>query len=494
MNKKINNIFYICTVIISVFVIVSIISIGVFTWPKADDFSLLNQINKIGVIQHVIKVYNDWDGRAMSLGIIQNTFLKYLPVEIISTIWASCLVLTGFLSLKTFLYLSGITLNKKSDYVIGTAIFSSVLWYGFKPHLSDTVYWATGGVYSLALLLGAIWFYLWLRKFSCKLNIRTPNGILFCLFTVYVGALTENLSCAVLAYMGVELILFFLKKDRAMVKKTILMIVLLMIGLLFIVVAPGNFIRSTYGPKSFIMDFSVFFFNFKETLVYFLKMSKMLILSTTLSIPLILIFLHYAGGYEIHTKLLIRFLERSLLNSARLRPKNVLIEILQLAQFVLAALASIFPFIVVPDFVAPRASIYFMAFIFFSIYFGIIPKVLKNTMSLAKNTHTHNPILYYLPISYFLLFIFFISISHIINLNRIKKDIIKREQIIKTYSNKNIDVITYPIDKTKLPFSFTFSDITPDKNHWINQAVATTYKLKSIRTDSNLIPSPYLKL
>ena len=167
----------------------------------------------------------------------------------------------------------------------------------------------------MALLFAVIWFYLWLTKFSSKLNIRSLYGILFCLFTVFVGALTQNLSCAVLVYMGVEIIISILKKDSVRVKKTLLMFILLTIGSLFIAVAPGNFIRSTYGPHSFIMDFSVFFYNFKETLVYFLRMSKMLMLSMTISIPLILMFIRYATGYRIKVNLLTRYLKRYSFNS-----------------------------------------------------------------------------------------------------------------------------------------------------------------------------------
>ena len=104
MNK--HKIIYTVTVIISILVLVSIISIAFFTWPKADDFSLLNQINQIGIIQHVIKVYNDWDGRAFIL-LIHAVFIKYFPVGIINSIWAGCLVLTAFISFRIFLFLSG---------------------------------------------------------------------------------------------------------------------------------------------------------------------------------------------------------------------------------------------------------------------------------------------------------------------------------------------------------------------------------------------------
>lgn len=490
MNKKLNNLIYICTVIISVFVIVSIISIGIFTWPKADDFSSLNQINKIGIIQHIIKVYNEWDGRVF-VGVIHAILIKYLPVEIINSIWACCLVLTSFVSLKIFLYLSRINRKIKiSDHIIGTAIFSSILWYGFKSHISDTVYWATGGVYILAFLFAVIWLYLWITKFSFERTIRSLHKILFYLFTIYIGALTQNLSCAVLAYMGVEMIKAILKKDTIVMKRTLLTILLLITGLLAIVLAPGNFIRSAYGPKSFIMNFSVIGMNYIKTSVYFTWWSLTLFMLLFISVPLIIIFLICSTHYELKKKIVIKLKQEYSISLDTATIRQVMTKILTLFQFLFAAFASVLPFALLPDFINTRTSIYFMGFIFFWTYFEIVPFSLRHIMrqTVHKTTSpSHRP---YMLIIIFLLCTLSVVSTHIVNLSRIKKEVIRREKIIETYSNKNVDVVTYPIDKTKLPFSYTFSDIASDKDNWINQAVAATYKVKSIRTDINLISRP----
>lgn len=485
-----NKVIYVSTVIIAMLVLASIISIGFFTWPKADDFSIVNKIKEIGIFQYVVDRYNTWDGRAFSLGIIQSFFLKYLPVEIINVIWAGCLILTGLISLKIFLYLSKINgMIKTSDYLIGTAIFSSVLWYGFKPHLSDTVYWATGGVYVMALLLATVWFYLWLTKFSFQQNIRPLYKLLFSLFTTYIGALTQNLSCALLAYMGIEIVISILKGDKAKAKRALLMIILLSIGLLVIVVAPGNFVRSAYGKNSFIFNSWILFFNYYKTTLHFIRLSFGMIITIIISIPLTIIFSIHSSNYNIKQTAII-YLKKNLPTSLKwiiIRP--LLIKFLYLSQFLFAALASILPFIFLPDFISPRISIYFMVFIFFWIYFGITPKILMRITSPPTNKHGHTPNYSYLLINIFLLFILSITTSHIIRLNQIKKEVLEREQIIKSYSDKNVDVIIYPIDQTKIPFSYRFSDIASDKDNWINIAIATTYNLKSIKTDNDFIPA-----
>lgn len=471
-EKIINKVIYLITLIISVLVLISIISIGLFTWPKADDFSLLLRINKLGIFQRMITNYNNWDGRAISLGIVQTFFFKYLPVEIINFIWATCLVLTALVSLKIFIYLSRPSLKfKASEYLIGTAIFSSILWYGFKSHLAETVYWATGGVYIMALLFAVIWLYLWLTKFSLKTKINNLKKILFYLFTIYVGALTQNLSCAVLTYIGIEMVKAKLKKDKIMVRKTASILILLFTGLLITTLAPGNFVRSTYGESSFVINFLVLGFNYITTLVVFIRASLPLFFLIIIGLPIFVIFVLYSYNIKLKKELII---------------KIKLNKILSLFQFLLAAMASILPFVFLPDFVAPRTSIYFMSFIFFWVFFEIVPLILKNTTKTIKNETIYKQNRYFLFVTVFLFYIFSIAIIHIVNLSRIKNEVLKREEIIKTYSNKNIDVAIYPIDKTKLPFSYTFPDITEDKNNWINRAVADTYKVKSIRIDYNL--------
>lgn len=478
----INKAVYLSTVIIAILALISIISIGFFTWPKADDFSRLNEINKLGIVPHVINRYNSWDGRAISVGFIQALFLKYLPVEIINVIWSSCLILTAFISLKIFLYLSKINKKIKTlDYFIGAAIFSSVLWYGFKPHLSDTVYWAIGGIYIMALLFAVIWLYLWFTKFSFQQNIRPLHKVLFSLFTVYVGALTQNLSCALLAYMGIEMIKAVLEKDAIIIKRTILVILLLITGLLIVVVAPGNFIRSTYGLQSFNMNLPVIVTNYFKTSAHFTILSLILFVLLFISIPIIVIFSIYSTHQKLKKRITISLKRKYSISLDVITIKQIVVTILSRFQFFLAAFFSALPFALVPDFNSPRTSIYFMAFMLFWTYFEIIPFILKHIM--RQTIYETKPPSYrpYVLITIFLLGTLSIVITHIINLNRIKKDVLKRENIIKTYSNKNVDVVIYPIDQTKIPFSYRFSDIASDKDNWINQAVAAMYRLKSIR-------------
>ncbi len=470
---KSNNVIYIATVIISIFVLVSIISIAFFTWPKADDVSLLLQINEKGIFQHIVKSYYSWDGRVISLGIVQSIFLKYLPVEIINIIWASCLILTAFVSLITFLRV--LQVGRRlifSDYIVGTAVISGVFWYGFKNHISDTVYWATGGVYVMALLLATIWLYLWIVIFSPKRRNSRIHIFLFCIYTVFVGALTQNLSCSLLVFMGIELIHSILAKDREAVNKSAILILLLVVGLLIIVIAPGNFIRSTYGRNSFALNFLTLFSNASNIVLYNVRQSVPLFILVIGSIPLMTVFYLYSSAKKIKRRIVVSLGNYDMKTT------------LKLTRFLFASIASVAPFIFVPDFVSPRGTIYFMAFLFFWIYFDLLPFCLKCIVEHISKRHIQRSYWPFIGIAVFLLGIFSFTSSHILRLRQIKAEVLKREKIIKSYANKGEDVIIYPIDKSKLPFSYTFSDITIDKQNWINQAVAKTYNLKSIRVES----------
>lgn len=487
--KLFDKILYVSTAIIAIFVLVSIISLGFFTWPKANDFIFVNDLKTIGIFPYALYRYNNWDGRAISMGITQTFFLKYLSIEIINVIWAGCLVLAAHIALKIFLYVS--RMNKKvtiPDYFIATAIFSSVLWYGFKPHLSDTVYWASGGVYIMSFLFAVIWLYLWIKIFSTSKTIHPFQQILFSLFTLYVGALTQNLSCAVLVYMGIEMIKAVLKKDIVITKRSLFLILLIITGLLVISMAPGNFIRATYGPQNFIINFSMLSMNYIKTFMHFMELSLTLFALLLISIPLLIIFTLYSSQYSIKKNMLIHLKQKYTHFTRSTTVRQKLIYFLSRFQLLSAALASILPFSIIPGFTTPRTSLYFMGFIFFWTYFEILPFILRQiTIQKIYKTKPKSSLPYML-ITISLLAILSIVSSHIFALHQIKKQILKREKILETFSHKNVDVITYSIDKTKLPFSYTFQDIRSDKNHWINQATATGYELKSIRTNDDIIP------
>ena len=80
------------------FVVILILSLCMNTFYWADDYALINNLNKLGVVQHCIEGYLTWDGRMLSLGgFVQCILLKYLPIQLITFVWSLCFLGSGIL-------------------------------------------------------------------------------------------------------------------------------------------------------------------------------------------------------------------------------------------------------------------------------------------------------------------------------------------------------------------------------------------------------------
>lgn len=466
--------------ILSCSFLVSVILLGLFTWASADDYSMSASINKLGIIQHVFYRYNNWDGRAVTLGFIQAIFLNYLTVPIINAIWAGCLVLSSIFLYKFIrLYLRLPTKDLKLSTKISLIAFiSATLWFGMKYHIAQTVYWATGGVYIYAFLLSLIWLYIFVKITEFKTILSGRQQLLYVLFSIYVGALSFNLSCSIITFLCIEIIICLLKNKllerTGKIKWLLLLLVSIIIGVLIIVVAPGNLIRAAYGNNSFVLNLSMITYSLSHTIYYYMGWTIPLITVIIVCIPLMITIIaddvKSLFPKKIHFQLTIVF------------NKELFLTILRFIQYPLAAIASLIPFLVLPDFVASRTSIYFMEFLTVWLLIKIIPKLFNLLLAKKSSNKTYKPIMFFSPVIIFLVFFQYLIITHMISLINVKREVIKREKYIQTFSNQNIDVMVGKI-RTKLPFSFEFyTDISDDKNNWKNISIANYYKIKSIRS------------
>lgn len=162
--------------------------------------------------------------------------------------------------------------------------------------------------------------------------------------------------------------------------------------------------------------------------------------------------------------------------------KEFILKVLRFIQYPAAAMASIIPFLILPDFLAARTSIYFMEFLTVWLFIKIIPNFFNLLVTKkSSNRFLHRPSLF-LPTIIFLTLFQYLIITHMISLNNIKHKVIERNKYIQQFSGNSIDLVIDKID-TKLPFSFQFyTDISNDSNNWINMSIANYYKIKSIRS------------
>src|SRR5690606_38933246 len=119
---------------------------------------------------------------------LQSTFLGIISIYV----WILFFFLCVLIVLKAVLK-PGSKLNLWMFFLL-----SIVFWLGFRRHISETIYWSTGGGYMLASLIGLLWLYLYERielKNSLQLSI-------WALFSLVAGLNSFSLAPALMAYMS----------------------------------------------------------------------------------------------------------------------------------------------------------------------------------------------------------------------------------------------------------------------------------------------------
>jgi len=460
-----------------------IILLAYFTWGWADDFSNSNVLREKTPLQFAINIFNNWDGRGLTQGLILGIFLKYLPFQVINMIWAISFVGSAFL-IGEILSLEIPSL--KNNKILRTAIIAVALWVGFIPHISETVYWSTGGYYIFAGALGLVWTYEFIKfqKNKSNFNFKKNFPFLLLLFflSIVIGMLTHNLSTGLLALGAALLFSTYLKEQTGKLSfwmnSTATMGVF--VGLLIISFAPGNFIRSKAGAHSFSNDPIYLISSIREGLNYYLNLSNFLILFGLFS-TVLLIYLAYYKSRELKKVFNIELKSKITLQLDKTVWANLFFRL----KFLIAALGTLIPFIAVPDFRNPRTSIYFMIFLLIFIFSFLIQFISNRFLVLKSDSLSNKRIsfFFFLPTVGFLILFLSLIYSHINQTRFILKQVDARKTLLQKESSKGRDIIVEPIVGT-IPFSIRFNDVSPDPDYWINYNVAKYYNLKSIKLKS----------
>jgi hypothetical protein len=227
--------------LLSILMILSLSSISFYN--NGDDFSFLNELKKNGVLNNAVIGYNTWDGRFLSLTwLLQQVAFVYCSVQTMVFFWSLCFLLSGFLlfySISNESTIGKISQMKKTFIIL---FLTLLFWLGSVTHFSQTIYWATGGVYSFNLFIGALWIVLFLKFQKEEFN-KFQKG-LYVLFSLIVGATTINLAIGLITLVLLTLWIDYLSKNKQKNNFNFMVLALLTIGFLFILVAPGNFVRA----------------------------------------------------------------------------------------------------------------------------------------------------------------------------------------------------------------------------------------------------------
>jgi len=472
----------ICSFILSSVSMFFVVSLAFFTWKWADDFCLFNDLHKESLWMFAWDLYKTWDGRGLMIGLTSGFAMKYLPVVVTNTIWASALIGSAYFIYKIIIYEVSFLNKNRVDSIIQIAAITIVLWLGMSIHISETVYWSTGGYYILSAFFGLAWSYILIKIFKGRSNaqhIKISRLINFFIISILIGMFSHNLSTGLLALGFLSAIISWMKDGfKSMKLKNIGLGTLgILIGTFIISVAPGNFTRASRGQRSFHFSAKEMSSNFMDMFEYYRGISiNLVILGIILALLLTLLI---NNRYILKKEFIIDFTKKIRIPFDR----RLLIVILDKSKFMLAALATILPFIFVPDFGAPRTSIFFMIFllIFILSFFPLIfKKIFYTELSTNINYEKKVPSFVYLLFSIVFVSYLFVIIPHNLKAYEIKKKIIKREMFLSEQGNENKDIIAKKLRIKNIPFSLRFTDISDDSTNWVNGCVAEYYNLKSI--------------
>lgn len=445
--------------------LILILSLCFFTFKSGDDYDFITNVTSRGIIQNCIKLYNEWDGRFLSItSVIQGLMLVYLPIELVTFIWNICFFINGFLIF--IIVKSEVELNIKNIkmQIITICTIIIVSWLGAIRHFSDTIYWGTGGVYTLALLFGTIYILVFLNFQKKKKKIFAILIFGFCSFLV--GCLTQNLTIPIQLLVIMTIFSDVFTKQKKYHFQNFFFLSFLFLGLLVVTFAPGSKVRLTVcNPETSSMLQLIY--NFFLVLAKYLYRSIFLIIFAF--VGAIAVFLMQTPKVKMHLTNIFKFQTFNLLQFV----KNT--------KWFVIALSTITPFVVIPDLVSQRTTIYFINFFCIFLFISIF-KILEKYTS-RTNYSNPNKNINISKVLFALLFIFtIIFVAYNLKMGyNLKSEITSRENILK--SSKNKTIFLKIIDVNKIPICYNFTDypfLQTDNSDFVRKFQEKYYGVKII--------------
>lgn len=441
--------------------------IAINTFYSSDDYAFMVHTHQKGILENCIYGYLTWDGRFLALAAFLQCFLlKYIQIEWVTFFWTLTFVASGLLLVKILALELEIKMAKKQQLILGFQL-TTVFWLGSYSHISETVYWGTGGVYSFDLLIGAIWILLFLKINKQPFTLR--NKFLFVLFSVVVGATTQNLSLGILALLAISISIIWLTDTKQQLGFYSLLFIAVFLGLLFITLAPGNLLRL---QKTGV--------HTEESTLFLVVKGYVQVLIAYLKISLVLIALSIITGIGTFFLLYPKGKLKGPFRYYFPKTKAQFALFLQEYKWLIVSLSTVIPFMIAPGMAFQRTSLYFMYFLLIFIVYFVVHKL--RTIQLKTSSDTSGNLKFS-----FLIFgiIFLISISFAIyNFNsgvRLKVFITQRENLLKASTGKVVAIQL--INPNEIPQCYKFSDLSLVENKmvmWRRLRLEEYYKVKQI--------------
>jgi hypothetical protein len=445
------------------------LAITINTFYSSDDYAFMVKLDQKGILGNCVYGYLTWDGRFLAMAaFVQCFLLKYIQIQGVTFFWALTFVGSGFFLVKILLLELELTIAKNLQLLLGL-LLTTVFWLGSYRHISETVYWGTGGAYSFDLLLATLWI-VWFLK-TKKQSSSTLTKFLLFLFSFVVGATTQNLTLGILALLFVTLVIHWLTNEKGSIGFYSLLFIAVFLGLLFITLAPGNLLRL---HKTGVQT--------EETTIFLLIKSYLQVLLAYLKISLVLIGLSIMSGFGTYFLIYPNYKLKWEFSYSIPKTKFQIAVFLKDFKWLIVSLSTVLPFMIAPGMAFPRTSLFFMYFLLlFIVYFTIITlrKLQSRPESLpSKSNSLLNPLLVFG-------FIFLLSISFAVyNFDKgvhLKNLMTQRENLLKASAGKIVTIQL--INPKDISTCYQFSDLSLVENKmvvWRRLRLEEYYNVKQI--------------
>lgn len=220
-----------------------------FSHPLADDFGRAALVGEIGFLESIKYEYINWSGRWLGTGLAYASASAFDLVKVYPFL---LIVLSCFTIIGLFFYIDIIFGTKPISFktTFYSLLIFSIYWCGL-PSTGECFYWYTGVLENnlgINLSIFLFWGLLWSQGYKGRLRKLCRTGLLALAFAIPgIHELFGTLLCFLLLIIT-GFSFHFDTKGR---HYFLLISIVAIIGLVFVILAPGNSIRASYFDDRF---------------------------------------------------------------------------------------------------------------------------------------------------------------------------------------------------------------------------------------------------
>jgi len=435
-------------VIAALFIVLA--SVAFETWPTADDYCNSVLVAQSGVAGALRWLFFEWSGRLVSGVPLYATFAW---IDLPALHWVS-VALVGLLAVAAY---QAATLVAGEDRPLRwplCAFIFAALVLGLYRLLGQAVLWSTGGiVYSVPLVVALLWFES-VRRLSQGRDARGGE-----LYGFILGIVTGNSIELVWPILIAYVVIVVPSRWNALAplarRGLVLRIGGLAIGMLALIVAPGNYARAKVTPGSFALEpgylLTQYFTMLKAIMQIAWPMVAIIIVTATAALL----------AWNQTRKIAKTSVEPSPLREA--------------AAIAAGALLSIVPVLAVPAQFAPRNGFYLLIF---ALLAALVPLV-----ACARHARWRA---FAAPALLILAALGAAAISVPLLADASQSSAFRDRQAARDRAlrelpqRSSVDAIVPPIGLWPVPRTLHFVEVEPDRSQWNNVCTAKYYGLRSI--------------